>query len=195
MANNGALKDLRVIDLTDDTGRFATKLLAEAGADVIRVGHGAAGTAMSGAADQHGGLLDWWYDNNKQRLQIDLESTLGQSQFRDLAAGADVLLETEPPGRLAGLGLDYTDLNANNTRLVHVSLTPFGRQGPWANWQVSDLVASALGGMLSVTGTPDAPLNNWGRQSFNIGGYFAAISGLAGVYAARQSGRGLQVLQ
>ena len=193
MANNGALKDLRVIDLTDDTGRFATKLLAEAGADVIRVGHGAAGTAMSGAADQHGGLLDWWYDNNKQRLQIDLESTLGQSQFRDLAAGADVLLETEPPGRLAGLGLDYTDLNANNTRLVHVSLTPFGRQGPWANWQVSDLVASALGGMLSVTGTPDAPLNNWGRQSFNIGGYFAAISGLAGVYAARQSGRGQHI--
>ena len=193
MTNNGALKDLRVIDLTDDTGRFATKLLAEAGADVIRVGHGAAGAAMSGAAGQHGGLLDWWYDNNKQRLQIDLESTTGQTQFKNLAARADLLLETQSPGRLAELGLDYTDLSANNPRLVHISLTPFGRQGPWAHWQVSDLVSSALGGMLSVTGTPDAPLNNWGRQSFNIGGYFAAISGLAGVYAARQSGRGQHV--
>ena len=193
MANNGALQNLRVIDLTDDSGRFATKLLAEAGADIIRVGHGASGASMSGETGKHGGLLDWWYDNNKQQLTLDLESSQGQAQFKDLAARADLLLETKVPGRLAQLGLDYADLSVHNPGLVQVSLTPFGRHGPWANWHVSDLVSSALGGVLSVTGTPDAPLNNWGRQSFNTGGFFAAISGLAGVYAARQTGRGQHI--
>jgi crotonobetainyl-CoA:carnitine CoA-transferase CaiB-like acyl-CoA transferase len=193
MTRNGALQDLRVIDLTDDTGRFATKLLKEAGADVVRLGQGSPGKAMKGEAGKYGGLLDWWYDGGKQRLAIDLTSTAGQEQFRALAARADLLIETEPPGRLAQLGIDFPQLHTLNPRLVHVSLTPFGRHGPRAQWQVSDLVAAALGGVLSFTGTPDAPLNGWGRQCFNTASLFAAICGLAGVYAARTVGRGQHV--
>ena len=193
MANGAALHDLRVIDLTDDTGRFATKLLVEAGADVVQGCRGSPGGAMAGAAAEHGGLLDWWYDGGKQRLEIDLDTTAGQSQLRDLAAHADLFIETEPPGKLAQLGCDFPDLRLLNPRLVQVSLTPFGRHGPRANWQTSDLVSSALGGMLSVNGTPDAPLNTWGRQSFNIGGFYAALCGLAGVYTARQTGQGQHI--
>jgi crotonobetainyl-CoA:carnitine CoA-transferase CaiB-like acyl-CoA transferase len=193
MTRNGALQDLRVIDLTDDTGRFATKLLTEAGADVVRLGHGSPGVAMRGDAGQQGGLLDWWYDGGKQRLALDLNSAAGQEQFRALAARADLLIETEPPERLAQLGIDFPELHKLNPCLVHVSLTPFGRQGPRAQWQISDLVAAALGGVLSFTGTPDAPLNGWGRQCFNTAGLFAAICGLAGVYAARSTGRGQHV--
>jgi benzylsuccinate CoA-transferase BbsE subunit len=128
MTEGGALQDLRVIDLTDDTGRFATKLLTEAGADVIRVGPDSPGAAMQGEAGKYGGLLDWWYDGGKQRLALNLDSPDGQRQFKDLAARADLLIETEPPGRLARLGLDFPDLHALNPRLVHVSLTPFGRR-------------------------------------------------------------------
>ena len=193
MTRNSALQDLRVIDLTDDTGRFATKLLTEAGADVVRLGHGSPGMAMRGEADKHGGLLDWWYDGGKQRLALELTSIAGQEQFRTLAARADLLIETEPPGRLAQLGIDFPELHKLNPRLVQVSLTPFGRQGPRAQWQISDLVAAALGGVLSITGTPDAPLNSWGRQCFNTAGLFAAICGLTGVYAARATGRGQHV--
>jgi crotonobetainyl-CoA:carnitine CoA-transferase CaiB-like acyl-CoA transferase len=193
MAEGSALRNLRVIDLTDDTGRFATKLLTEAGADVLRIGHGLPGVAMKGQAGEHGGLLDWWYDGGKQRLALDLDSLEGQRQFKDLAARADLLIETEPPGRLARLGLDFPDLHILNPRLVHVSLTPFGRQGPRAHWQISDLVAAALSGVLSVTGTPDAPLNGWGRQCFNTASFFAAICGLAGVYAARETSRGQHI--
>ncbi len=193
MAKSSAIQDLRVIDLTDDTGRFASKLLAEAGADVARVGRGSPGAAMAGAAKKRGGLLDWWYDGGKQRLEIGLDTSAGQSQLRDLATHADLFIETEPPGRLAKLDLDFPDLHTLNPRLVQISLTPFGRQGPYANWQTSDLVASALGGMLSVNGTPDAPLNTWGRQSFNIGGFYAAICGLAGVYASRHTGQGQHI--
>lgn len=193
MTTNGALQGLRVLDLTDDTGRFATKLLTEAGADVVRVGRGSPGPAMNGEAGKSGGLLDWWYDGGKQRVRLDLESPEGQREFKTLAARADLLIETEPPERLSRLGLDFPDLQRVNPRLVHVSLTPFGRQGPRAQWQMSDLVAAALGGVLSITGTPDAPLNGWGRQCFNTASLFAAICGLAGVYGARQSGRGQHI--
>jgi len=193
MTGNGALQGLRVLDLTNDTGRFATKLLTEAGADVVRLGHGSPGTAMSGEAGRHGGLLDWWYDGGKQQLALDLNTTQGRAQLRALAVRADLLIETEPPGRLAQLGIDFPELHPLNPRLVQVSLTPFGRQGPRAQWQTSDLVAAALGGVLSFTGTPDAPLNGWGRQCLNTAGLFAAVCGLAGVYAARTTGRGQHV--
>jgi hypothetical protein len=99
MADGGALRNLRVIDPTDDTGRFASKLLTEAGADVLRVGRGSPGVQMRGQAKEHGGLLDWWYDGGKQRLELDLDSLAGQRQFKDLAARADLLIETEPPGQ------------------------------------------------------------------------------------------------
>ncbi len=188
---DGALAGLRVLDLTDDTGRFAAKLLAEAGADVIRLGRGSPGPPMRGAAA--GGLLDWWYDSGKRSLELDLESAAGRDGFRALALRADLLLETEPPGRLASLGIDFPDLAAANPLLVQVSLTPFGRSGPRAGWQTSDLVASALGGVLSVTGTPQAPLAGWGRQAYNTAGLFAAISALAAVHAARRAGRGQHV--
>ena len=193
MTNSGALQGVRVLDLTDDTGRFATKLLTEAGADVLRLGRGSPGAPMQGEASRHGGLLDWWYDGGKQRLTLDLHSAAGQEQFRQLAAQADLLVETEPLGRLATLGLDYPQLQDLNPRLVQVSLTPFGRQGPRAPWQVSDLVAAALGGVLSITGTPDTPLNGWGRQCFNTAGFFAAICSLAGLHAARATGRGQHI--
>ena len=70
MTTNGALHGLRVLDLTDDTGRFAAKLLAEAGADVVRIGQGSSGPAMRGEAGKYGGLLDWWYDGGKQRVTL-----------------------------------------------------------------------------------------------------------------------------
>lgn len=193
MVNSGALEGLWVLDLTDDSGRLAGKLLAEAGAEVVRLRTRSSGPTMVGAAAERGGLLDWWYDAGTRRVPLDLDSGEGQRAFRDLAERADLLIETEPPGRLAALGLDYADLRLLNPRLVHVSLTPFGREGPRAGWQTSDLVSAALGGVLSVTGEPDQPLNSWGRQTFNVGGFFAAIVGLAGVYAARGEGQGQQI--
>jgi len=184
----GPLAGLRVIDLTDDSGRFATKLLTEAGASVIRLGAGSAGPEMtSGAA---GGVLDWWYDGGKRRLHLDLDSEEGRRDYRALAARADLIVETEPPGRLAALGIDHSDLVADHPALVQISLTPFGRTGPRAGWQTTDLVSSALAGVLSLSGLPDQPVNPWGRQSFNFGAFSAAITALAALRHARRTGRG-----
>jgi benzylsuccinate CoA-transferase BbsE subunit len=193
MMSDGALAGLRVLDLSDETGRFAGKVLAEAGADVVRVRQGEAGPAMSGPAGDRGGLLNWWFDGGTRLLPLDLDDSEDRATFRDLAARADLLIETEPPGRLAALRLDYPGLAPLNPALVHVSLTPFGREGPRAGWAVSDLVSAALGGVLSVTGDPDRPLNGWGRQTGTVGGFYAAICGLAAVHAARATGRGTHI--
>lgn len=183
----GPLAGLRVVDLTDDSGRFATKLLAEAGASVVRIGRGSGGPAMEGV---HDGVLDWWYDGGKHRVEVDLDTDDGVERYRRLAAGADLIVETEPPGRLAGLGVDHADLREASPALVQVSLTPFGRTGPRRDWRASDLVAAALSGVLSLSGLPDRPVSPWGRQAFNVAGFYAAISGLAALRSARLTGRG-----
>jgi crotonobetainyl-CoA:carnitine CoA-transferase CaiB-like acyl-CoA transferase len=193
MAETGALAGLRVLTLTDESGRFAGKLLAEAGADVLRLRRGEPGPPLTGAAASRGGVLDWWFDGGTRFLPLDLDTAAGRCALSALAARADLVIETEPSGRLAALGLDHPQLAAANPRLVQVSLTPFGREGPRAAWAASDLVSAALGGVLSVTGDPDAPLNGWGRQTGNVGGLYAAICGLAGVPCRAASGRGMQI--
>ena len=190
----GPLDGLRVIDLTDDSGRFATKLLVELGASVLRLHDDASITHGPAMVDPHaagkGGLLDWWYDGGKKLAPLDLGTDAGAHTYRVLARQADLVVETMSPGRLAELGIDHGDLVGENPRLTQVSLTPFGRTGPRAQWQSSDLVAAALGGTLSVCGTPDQAIVPWGRQSYAAGSAIAAYTGLAGVWAAKRSGHG-----
>lgn len=189
------LQGLRVIDMTGDSGRFATKLLTEMGADVVRVtADGSPGLAMSDErAARRGGVLDWWYDGGKRRHLLNLDDAAGRDAYRQLAAAADLIVETEAPGRLQALGIDHDELLTVNPRLCQVSITPFGRTGPWRDWVSSDLVTAALGGTLSVTGLPERPLNLWGRQAFNYAGFLAVQCALAAVLAARADGRGRHV--
>lgn len=132
-------------------------------------------------AARRGGVLDWWYDGGKRRHLLDLDSPEGRAGYRQLAAAADLVVETERPGRLAELRIDHEQLLASNRRLCQVSITPFGRTGPWRDWLTSDLVSAALAGTLSVTGLADRPLNLWGRQAYNYAGYLAAQAALAAV--------------
>src|SRR3954452_13067866 len=189
----GPLDGLRVIELSDDSGRFAGKVLTETGASVAQVVERPpfSGPPMRDAgAAARGGLLDWWYDGGKQRVTLDLTTEAGRDGYRSLAERADLVVETQPPGRLAELGIDHADLVAANPALVQVSLTPFGRTGPRAGWQTSDLVAGALSGVLSISGTPDEAVAAWGRQYLNFGSLMACITGLAGVWSSRDTGRG-----
>ncbi|HIG39958.1 MAG TPA: hypothetical protein EYQ14_05380 [Gammaproteobacteria bacterium] len=186
------LDGLRVIDLTDDSGRFATKLLTEMGAYVVRItSKGAAGHTMTDdQAAERGGVLDWWYDGGKRRHLLDLDTEAGRDGYRRLVEKADLVVETETPDRLDSLGIDHVQMLSINPSLAQVSITPFGRTGPRRHWVTSDLVSAAMGGSLSVTGLPDRPLNIWGRQVYNFVGFLAAVCGLSAVLAARQDGKG-----
>jgi crotonobetainyl-CoA:carnitine CoA-transferase CaiB-like acyl-CoA transferase len=187
----GALAGVRVLDWTDETGRLAGKLLAEAGADVLRLRRGTPGPRMTGDAAARGGVLDWWYDGGTSYLPLDLEAPAGRALLYRLAARADLLIETAGPAQpAAALGLSAGAVRAANPGLVHVSLTPYGLAGPRAEYRASDLVAAALGGVLAVSGTAEAPLAAWGRQCCNVGGFYAALAGLAGLRQAQLTGRG-----
>ncbi|MEM9651363.1 MAG: CoA transferase [Actinomycetota bacterium] len=188
----GPLAGVRVLDLSAGLGRFAGKMLAEFGADVLRVGVGERGPELDGApgdAPRHG-LLDWWHDCNCRRLPLDLDDEADRQRFLELVDRCDVLIDVESPGTMAARGLAPSDLAERNPRLVHISLSPFGADGPRADWRSSDLVAQALGGYLSVTGDPDEPIALWGRQAATVGGMYAAMSALAGLHRARTTGRG-----
>ena len=135
------LSPYRVLDLTDERGLLCGKMLADLGADVIQV-------------EPPGG-------SPARRLGpfFDDETVDGSNLLRQLAAKADFLIESFSPGYLAGLALGYPDLQALNPDLVMVSITPFGQDGPYADYQATDIVGMALGGFMSLTGDSDrAPL-------------------------------------
>jgi len=178
------LDPYRVLDLCDERGLLAGKILADMGADVVQV-EPPGGSPARNVGPFHGDdpnpekSLFWWaYAANKRSITLDLENRDGQDLLRKLVAKSDFLIESFAPGYLENLGLDYGQLSAINPRLVMVSITPFGQDGPYSNYQASDIVGMALGGFMYLTGDDDrAPV----RISFP---HFYLHGGAAGATAA-----------
>ena len=178
------LDPYRGLDLCDERGLLAGKILADMGADVVQV-EPLGGSPARNVGPFHGDdpnpekSLFWWaYAANKRSITLDLENRDGQDLLRKLVAKSDFLIESFAPGYLENLGLDYGQLSAINPRLVMVSITPFGQDGPYSNYQASDIVGMALGGFMYLTGDDDrAPV----RISFP---HFYLHGGAAGATAA-----------
>ncbi len=156
----GALDGVRVLDLAGPMGVYCGKLLADLGADVIKV-EKPGGDAMRSRgpfyhdqAHPEKSLYFFLFNTNKRGVTLDMESADGKAVFRRLAEGADILLETYPPGYMDGLGLGYDDLAAVNPGLIMTSVTPFGQTGPYRDYKSSDLVGSAMGGLTNMVGVP-----------------------------------------
>ena len=155
------LDPYRVLDLCDERGLLAGKILADMGADVVQV-EPPGGSPARNVGPFHGDdpnpekSLVWWaYAAKKRSITLDLENRDGQDLLRKLVAKSDFLIESFAPGYLENLGLDYGQLSAINPRLVMVSITPFGQDGPYSNYQASDIVGMALGGFMYLTGDDD----------------------------------------
>src|SRR5436309_1001197 len=150
----GNLDGIRVLDLTREPGFFAGKLLGDLGADVVKLEPPAGDPARrrppfwKGTPDPERSLLWLALNTSKRGITLDLERPRGRELCLALAARADVLLESEAPGRMAARGLNWESLHARNPLLVHASITPFGRDGPRAGWRGSDLAATATSGNL-----------------------------------------------
>ena len=157
------LAPYRVLDLTDGRGLLCGKMLADLGADVVQVEPPGGSPARNVGPFYHDtpGLersLFWWANSaNKRGISLDVATDDGAALLRRLVANADFLIESSDPGTMAGLGLAYSDLQAVNPRLVMVSITAFGQDGPYADYQASDIVGMALGGFMHLTGDGDRP--------------------------------------
>jgi crotonobetainyl-CoA:carnitine CoA-transferase CaiB-like acyl-CoA transferase len=157
------LSDIRVLELADERGEYCGKLLAGAGADVIKIEppDGSPtrhiGPFVDDVEDPERSLHFWHYDFGKRSITLDITTPSGQEDFKRLVATADVVLESYAPGTLDGLGLGYEVLREINPGLVMASITPFGQSGPYRDWKGSDLVHLAMGGVMMTTGYDATP--------------------------------------
>ena len=192
------LSGIRVLDLTTARGEIAGKILADLGAEVLKIEppEGCDSRRMPPFEDGREGDPDgslYWaaYGRGKRSITLDLASAAGRQQLRTLAEGADILLESFEPGRLAGLGLGYEDLRALNPALVYASITPFGQSGPDAHSPATDLTVEAAGGLLSLTGDGDRPPVPVGYPQAGLhGGAQAAADAVVALVERDRSGLG-----
>ena len=198
----GPLHGLRVLELADEKGQFCGKLMADLGADVIKIEPpGGQHTRLVGPflddiPHRERSLSFWHYNTSKRGITLNLEHRDGQALLRRLVPTADILLETYPPGYLPALGLGYDVLSSLNPRLIVCSLTPFGQTGPWRDFLSADLVQLAAGGQMSCCGydpqdVPEAPpIAPGGGNAWHIGSHFAYMAILAAVYYRDMTGEG-----
>ncbi|MDZ7729485.1 MAG: aminotransferase class I/II-fold pyridoxal phosphate-dependent enzyme [Dehalococcoidia bacterium] len=157
------LDSYRVLDLTDGGALLCGQMLGDLGADVIAVeppgGRDARRVSpfRTGHHDADNSLYWWSLNRNKRGITLAVESPEDRERLRELAKEADFLVESYEPGYLAERGLGYSDLAAINPRLVMVSITPFGQEGPRAHWASSDLTAYASSCTLIMYGDDDRP--------------------------------------
>lgn len=183
---SGVLSGYRVLDLTDEKGAFGARLLADMGAEVIRIDR--PGTVV-------GDNIPFMASNaGKFDITLNIETERGQQLFRRMVSAADVLVESYPPAYLTGLGLGYPQLGEINPRLIMASITGFGQSGPRRDFKLSELVCASLGGWLSVCGEEAMPpLKPYGEQAYYTAGLFAANGILLALWQRHTSGKGQHI--
>ena len=198
----GPLSGLRVLELTGEHAQFCGKLMADLGADVIKVeppgGQGTreVGPFLDDEAGPERSLYFWHYNTSKRGITLDITKPEGQEVFRKLAATAGLVLESFTAGYLPSLGLGYDSLSADNPGLIMCSVTPFGQDGPWRDYQTSDLLHLAAGGQMASSGydvedVPDAPpIAPGGGNAWHIASHYSYIAIMGALYHRDFTGEG-----
>jgi crotonobetainyl-CoA:carnitine CoA-transferase CaiB-like acyl-CoA transferase len=201
---SGPLHGVRVVDLTRAlAGPYATLMLADAGADVVKVERPGTGDDTRGwgppfAEPPIGGAPVSTYflsvNRNKRSVELDLKDEADLDRLRDLIADADVLVENFRPGVMERLGLDDGPLEELNPRLVVLSITGFGEGGPHGHRPGFDQILQGEGGLMSFTGPVGGPPTKVGVPIADIlAGMFGAYGVVASLYERQRSGRGQRV--
>ena len=201
-----ALSHIRVVELCNlVAGPYCTKLLADLGAEVIKVerpglGDDARrrGPFLNDSPHPERSGLFLYLNTNKLGITLDVETTAGRDILRELVRQSDVLVEDHPPAVLEGLGLTYPRLSEANPRLVMTSITPFGQSGPYRDYKAHALNSFHSGGegYLLPIQSPDLtrePVKGGGLQPDCVCGLSSAIATLAAVYRMKATGRGQHV--
>ena len=198
---SGALAGVKVIDLTHHiAGPYATKLLADFGADVLKIERpgGDPGRRLPpyyhDEPEQEKSLPFLYLNTNKRSITLNLKSEEGRGILLELLADADALVENFAPRVMPSLGLDYETLREHNPRLVVASASNFGQTGPWRDYRATEIVEYALGGLMYIFGTYDRePLKHAMNQAQFKAGTNLASATLMALYHQRLTGQGQRV--
>jgi len=176
------LTDIRVLDCSDQSGWLAGRVLADLGAEVVKLE--APGTDL--------GSAQWRANNvNKQLLELDIHSEPAVQDLERIAAQIDVIIASIKPGSTSAQVFDYARLSECNQGLVLVLISPFGETGPRADWLASDIELMAAGGTMSLAGEPgETPVRITAPQSYAWAGVQAAIGALMAISGRRLTGKG-----
>lgn len=195
--SNGTLKGLRVVDLTRVlAGPFCSMLLADMGADVIKVEEPGKGDDSRGYPPFLRGTSAYFanLNRNKKSVVLDLKKREAREIFLRLVAKSDVLLENFKPGTMERLGLGYDDVNQVNPGIVYASISGFGQYGPYKDRPGYDIIGQAMGGLMSVSGWPDSPPTRTGTAMADIvAGLNACVGILASLRGRDRTGRGERI--
>src|SRR3954469_766797 len=200
----GPLAGVRVLELARIlAGPWAGQILADLGADVIKVERKGSGDDtrgwgppfVEGKDGSHLGAAYFHATNRgKRSIELDFESEHGRRIVKKLAARSDILIENFKVGGLAKFGLDYKSLAPENPRLIYCSVTGFGQDGPYAPRAGYDLMAQGMGGFMDLTGLPDGEPTRAGVPISDIfTGVYSVIGILAALQQRERTGRGCYV--
>ncbi|MDN4017471.1 CaiB/BaiF CoA transferase family protein [Zwartia panacis] len=192
------LSGLRVIELGQlIAGPFASKILAEFGADVIKIEPPKTGDPLRTWRLLHEGTSVWWaaHARNKRSVTLDLRQPEGQEVIRKLAADADILIENFRPGAMEKWGLGFKDLHAINPKLIMLRVSGYGQSGPYRDRPGFGVIGEAMGGLRYLSGEPGRPPV---RVGVSIGDTLSGLHGVIGVMMAlrhreQQGGVGQEV--
>lgn len=184
---DGVLSGVRVLDLANERAELTGRLLADLGAEVLKIEPASGTNARTrppfDERPGHEGRSLYWAATglNKMCAVLDIEEQADRATLLNLVAVADIFIESFEPGFLADLGLGYKDLDAINPRLIYVSISAYGQSGPKAHWPASELTIEAAGGRLSIQGDKDRPPLPVGhpQAAYHAGAQAAADSVIA----------------
>ncbi|MGE5220090.1 MAG: CaiB/BaiF CoA transferase family protein [Chloroflexota bacterium] len=197
VTRTGPLTGYRVLDLAGPLGLHCTKLLADMGADVIKIEAptGDESRRMPPFKDDipepEKSLYFLHFNTNKRGVTLDIEKPDGRAIFLELARKADVVIETAKPGKMDDLGIGYRTLREQHPGLVYAAITPFGQTGPWRDYKANDMAGIALGNLLYLAGEPgEPPLQPPGEIAYGMASTYGAFGISVALYHRLQNGAG-----
>jgi benzylsuccinate CoA-transferase BbsE subunit len=187
--SRAALSGIRVLDLADNAVAYASRLLADLGAEVIRIAPPQGKT--SSTEDEVARYAHAFWNANKRSITLDLGCADGCRLFGELVGRSDVVIETFAPGTLAAWGIGYETMKDRNPGIILVSVTPYGQSGPCAKFRATDLTLLAAGGLLSLGGYPEiGPVAVAGEQGYLAAAIFGAIAALKALLERESTNHG-----
>lgn len=200
MSGETLLSGFRVLDLSSSMGAFCGKVLADLGMDVVKVEPPAGEELRSeppfarGRNHREGSLRFAYFNSGKRGVTLDLSRQAGRDILLELVEKADVVVDSHEPGYLEEVGLGYGEMVARRPRLVLVSISGFGQDGPYRDYLAPDLVANAMGGLLFISGDPSlAPCVPPGGQSYVYTSLYAAFGALLALWQRETRGLGAHI--